>query len=198
MNKMVYAVFKAIMMSMLFIFVWDMVFYLYRAISLNQRVENLMTSVQKVIMENNYLPQETAKMYQSLFYQMAADYNMEEGDSYSFTGNGTDFFAGNNNAFVLAMDWNYLDNAVLPDGRTGRDYLGVTSSNISVHDKMSEVGDYGDVTVVQFRVIVAQPMYEFVGNHQDAESWTRDSRGATTEFDFTYFVPNLKYKSITQ
>ena len=86
MNRLVYSVFKAIMMAIIFVFVFDMAFYLYRAISLNSRMQSISTSLQKVVMENNYLPSETATMYQHLFGQLIEDFN---GGSYSIGADGS-------------------------------------------------------------------------------------------------------------
>ena len=83
MNKLVYICFKTLALSMIFIFVWDMGFYLFRAFSLDQRMKNHMTSLQKVVMENNYIPQSTYDEYARLFGAMQAQYN-----------NGGDFILG--------------------------------------------------------------------------------------------------------
>lgn len=199
MNKFVASVFKAIMFSMIFVFVWDTAFYLYRVLSINQRIESLMNSMQKVIMENDYLPYDTAVTYQKLLYQMADDYNIGSGynirnaSSWSNSSAWTDTSVSM--PFVLAMDWNYLDDAVgtFPSITVSD---GVTTTNV-LRLRMGSPADYGDVMIAQLRVVVAQPMWEFIGSHDDARTWAHNSP-ATSTLTYTYYVPCLKYKSITQ
>ena len=78
MHKIVYSVFKTIFLSMMLIFVFDLGFYMYRALSINGRMESLMTSMQKIVIENNYLPEQDYIMYKSIFQQLADD--MNQGD----------------------------------------------------------------------------------------------------------------------
>lgn len=199
MTKFTYAVFKAIIVSMLFVFIWDTAFYLYRVLSLNQRVESLMASMQRVIMENDYLPHDTAVTYQTLLYKMADDYNIGSGydirNASSWTASSGYSAQSVSMPFILAMDWNYSDNAVgtfpsitVNDGAVTHDVLRL---------KMGTPADYGDIMVLQFRVVVAQPMWEFIGTHDDASTWQHRTP-ATSILTYTYYVPCLKYKSITQ
>ena len=51
MNKLVYTVFSTLAFAIIFVFVWDMVFYLYRVNSLNTRIENITSA-----MQNTQLP----------------------------------------------------------------------------------------------------------------------------------------------
>lgn len=211
MHKLVYQVFKTIMIAIILVFVFDMVGYLYRAASLNQRVESLMTSLQKVVMENNYLPKEQAVLYQQLFGQMAADYNAIAGQTYSAT-NPTQFFQGNNDAFVLAMDWNMYDDAVgvnMPNVSSARKaWNGSTWTTVAtsiVHKKMGSPADYGDVQTVQVRIMVAQPTWGFMtgGAHTADDFSLDDSKNEHVVgnarfihvFNYTYYVPCLKYVS---
>ena len=108
MNRMVWCVFKAVALSMIFVFVWDMGFYLYRTFSLNQRMEMLMPSMTKVVQENNYLPEKEAKVYEELFKTIARNYNVaydEKGDA--IAKNGDDEKTGANFIFVNGFNWNY-------------------------------------------------------------------------------------------
>ena len=75
MYKMVYQVFKTIAIAMVLVFVFDIVLYLYRAYSLNQRMESLCVSIQKVVSENNYMPEGQYNMFMRLFDDMADSFN---------------------------------------------------------------------------------------------------------------------------
>lgn len=183
MNRLVYSVFKAIMLSIIFVFVFDMVFYLYRAISLNSRMQSISTSLQKVVMENNYLPSETANMYGQLFAQLITDFN---GYVNPLTGEQIDYYSWedgklvhiikddkfkydssiNNDDFISGMHWNYKDEATGVSGmkQTTKVYRyngsAFTPTDIPlVVDKMCDPADYGQVMIVQLRVGVFQPLW---------------------------------------
>ena len=98
MHRLVASCFKAIMFSIIFVFVFDMSFYLYRVISLNSRRESIMTSMQKVIMENNYLPDGSYKLYENIFSKLASDMNQ------------------GGEVFIRGFNINYSHDATLPAG----------------------------------------------------------------------------------
>lgn len=222
MNKMVFAVFKTIAFAMIFVFVWDMVFYLYRVANLNQRAESLMTSLQKVVMENNCLPDGSRDLYEGLIDQMSAGLN-----STSTYSNSLD------NSFVCAWDWNATSAGstsvsqhkakTSTDGRNWTDMTNTIYANRQVwnevsksfsnedvnilHLCMSEPGNYGDIQVVQLRFLIKQPTWGWVNNDSNSKRSSvnfqndrTDSRvGRTlTMMAYTYFVPCLKYQSVTQ
>lgn len=212
MNRMVYAVFKAIMVAVIFVFVWDMVFYMYRVFTLNSRMESLSTSLKKVVMDNNYLPSEQAVMFQELLAQMICDYNQV-----AYTGgmSGSDFLNSNGDNFIAGFKWNYNSEPVnaISSIMASRQKLtggGWTpqSENI-VNTRMDIVGDYGDICVVQLRVGVYQPMWNWTSSTnstynndydydgQDSTYWTRFAQARVHEFIYTYYVPCLNYKTIT-
>lgn len=208
MNRLVYTVFKTIMLAIIFVFVFDMAFYLYRALSLNARMESLSTSLKKVVMENNYLPKEDAELYQDLLYQMVADFN---GVTYNPVSNS--FTGASSDQFISGMHWNFSSDAVISDPLqlTGTvNQFNATSgtwtsvSKQLVHKKMNQPADYGDIMIVQLRVGVYQPLwnwgtggsttdYKYTG--QSADSWTRYGQARSTEFVYTYYVPCLRYKT---
>ena len=211
MNRLVYSVFKAIMMAIIFVFVFDMAFYLYRAISLNSRMQSISTSLQKVVMENNYLPSETATMYQHLFGQLIVDFN---GGSYSIGADGSLNLNDSdiNNNFISGMHWNYKNSATGISGMNETTkvyrYNGSTFTPTDIPlviDKMSSPADYGQVMIVQLRVGVYQPLWgwstangKYEYNGEDGTKWVRNATGASTEFVYNYYVPCLQYKTTNQ
>lgn len=211
MNRLVYSVFKAIMMAIIFVFVFDMVFYLYRAISLNSRMQSISTSLQKVVMENNYLPSETATMYQHLLGQLIVDFN---GGSYSIGADGSLSLndSDESNNFISGMHWNYKDDATGVSGMSETTrvyrYNGSTFTPTDIPlviDKMCNPADYGQVMIVQLRVGVFQPLWgwgtangKYEYNGEDGTKWVRNATGASTEFVYNYYVPCLQYKTTNQ
>lgn len=201
MNKLVYQVFKAIAFSMIFIFVWDMIFYLYRAMSLNARMESISTSLRKVVMENDYLPSEDAEVFKEILAQLYKDFN--------HVNDVTDI-PNPYDEFIVELGWNYYKDPLFPSGiptisAQRKYYNGSSWSNVNVdivHDKMSEIGNYGDITVVQLHAMVKQPTWGFTSStSRGSQDWANDRTSAsiaarTTTFTYTYFVPCMKYKTL--
>ena len=90
MNKFVYSIFKAILISMIMFMVFDVALYLYRVFTLNQKIESISVSMQAVVSENNYMPKENAIIYSSMLQDLMESYNRDD-------------------KFIMAMDWNYKD-----------------------------------------------------------------------------------------
>lgn len=210
MNKLVYTVFSTLAFAIIFVFVWDMVFYLYRVNSLNTRIENITSAMQNVVMQNNYMPEYEAKVFQQLLKSMADDYNRTVTDDVDAYAHGSTHSV---NDFILYMDWNYNDDAVIPSS-------GITSlvdSASRVYEQMgvaeysNNVPDYGDIVVIQLRVVVAQPTWNFMQSSEQGLSIVAGNTGSankiennhvttvgemfTTELDYTYYVPCLRYKA---
>lgn len=197
MNKFVWSIFKTIMLAMIFVFVFDMGAYLLRALSLNQRMENTMVSMQKTIMENNYLPEGSYEMYKAIFIGIADDFN------------GTNSTGANH--FINGYNLNYGNTAVdtLSDITAVRyNKSGATGGKVNILRKDMQVpASYGDVMVCQVSVQVNQPTWGFTntdgsGRH-NAPNWNNDRTDSslkpkTTWFTYTYYVPCLKYQSITE
>ena len=221
MYSMVFKVFKTIAFAIIFVFVFDILMYIYRFATFNNKVENITTSMQKVVMENNYMPAEQAFLFKQMFYRLAYDYNAPNGAAMPAvtTTSNTLPFNMQDGAFVLFCDWNYGDNAVFPGGTTPIQVVDATG-NI-VHQQMGitasggEVGDYGDIMIVQVRFLLAQPMWNFMHSNftritaaDTATGGTGDQNETTpaqrianrfiTEVDYNYYVPCLQYKSVTE
>lgn len=207
MNKLVYSVFKAIMISIIFVFIFDMASYLYRAVSLNARMESLSTSLKKVVTENNYLPPEDAELYEKLFAQMINDFNSNPSEP-----------------FICGFHWNFGHSAVKSNGSpmTAGSSTGILSLKGTVYSKvgsnwqssqryivetdMSKPREYGDIQVVQLRVGVYQPLWgwsssgsptdtDYNYSGENAQAWNVNRNARSTEFTYTYYVPCMKYKT---
>ncbi len=186
MNRLVALVFKTIAFAMVFVFAWDMVFYLYRALSVNQKMETLMTSVQNTVMENNYLPEGDYKMYEAIVKQMQEDMGGPDASP-------TD----NNSGFIAKYGFNF---GTQPRG-TVRHFNaskytidGSKKTTDIVRTDMSVPAEYGDVMVCQAWVTVYMPFWQ-MGARANAPAWQR-TQYLTTDFVYTYYVPCLKYQAI--
>lgn len=182
MNRLVYNVFKTIMFAMIFVFVFDMAGYLYRAMSLNQRMENIMVSMQRIVAENNGLTPDAYSMYENMFIQLADD--MNSGKAGSFV-NG---FWINYNEDARSQHTTLTSLSAIRDGVT---------KNILVQD-MKEIGKYGDVMVVQVGVSIDQPTWNFTSSSHSANNFNNDRTSASLkprqhEMWYTYYVPCLRF-----
>lgn len=201
MHKIVYGVFKALAISMILVFVFDEVMYLYKAIAVDQRMKNIMASMQETVSENNFLPESAYDTYVALFQQVAMNMNGDEDNS----------FIGTSNKGSRAIFLNYKTDAhdISPD------VLSSLSSS-SLLTKMYKPAAYGDVMVVQAQVILRQPTWDFVssGNTRDGNETvgaggergaaafqndrTNNTIDATTAiFSYTYYVPCMNYSKNT-
>lgn len=209
MNRLVYSVFKAIALSIIFIFVFDIVFYIYRVTSLNARIESISTSLKKVVMENNYLPEEVADVYSTILTRLVCDYNGVPYLNNHMTASQLvqgDQKTVNTAAFIAGMRWNYKNNSTadMRIDTTRSMWRGShwqdTTYNL-VHRKMNTPANYGDIMIVEIAVDVFQPIwgwtasgaYNYTG--QDATQWQRNA--AVTTLTYTYYVPCLNYRTVT-
>ena len=202
MHKLVYTAFKTIFLSMMFIFIFDMAFYLYRAFSVNQRMESIMTSLQKVVMENNYLPYGDYIMYSKMLEQLSED--MNSSDTF-ISGIGTNY---NRDADGATID--HFRNTAITKASIA---TGFTTSHLTdrMRFKMSKPANYGDVMICQAKVQITQPIWGFGDaattanteytnaypdyNGQDSTYWNRIGYKRTTLY-YNYYVPCLHYQSI--
>lgn len=222
MHKLVYTVFKTIALSIIFIFLFDIVFYMYRVTSLNSRIESVSTSMRKVVMENNYLPSEIADTYSKIFKHMICDYNnVTYSDSMTpaqLVGGGNNVDGTNGNsintaAFIAGMQWNYYTPATgvgLAVNATRQRWNGSSWTSTSVGNivktQMNTPAEYGDIMVVQINVDVFQPIWGWTqangiydnlaaGEQRDVTKWVRNA--STTRLSYTYYVPCLNFRTIT-
>lgn len=182
MNKMVFAVFKAIAIAIIMVFVFDMGMYLYKALTLDQRMKNIMANMQRTVAENNYLPDGAYNVYSVLIKQAGDTLNGNEANSFVGTADG------GSDAYFL----NYKKSAV---GVSTEVTDALASTGNTVHTDMHDIGSYGDIMVVQAAVMVRQPMWGFGGNgNHSAENWDVLEHSTHT-FVYTYYVPCMNYST---
>lgn len=205
MYRIVGSVFKIIMLSIIMVFVFDMAFYMYRVFTLNQKIEGIMTSMQKTVTENNYLPEAEYNMYKSMLKQLADDMNgvsngLGDANDIFIAGIGTNYGAGGGN--TNASDMKCLSSMkTYNNSGTG----GAVTQYEILDTDMSKKASYGTIMVVQVRVKINQPFwswgsatasstYSYKG--EDSEKWTRDIKYRQKTLFYTYYVPCLQYQTL--
>ena len=155
MNRFVYTVFKAIALSMIFVFVWDLGFYLYRAISLNNRVENIISSMERTISENNYMPASDSKLYRAMFQSLGADFNGGDTDTNKFVrsvavNSSTGGYPSASNA--------YLVGTTLTDSDMNES---LKNTGVAIRGDISYPANYGDIMALDVKVEIVVPIWGF-------------------------------------
>lgn len=205
MNRMVWCVFKAIALSMIFVFVWDMGFYLYRTYALNQRMEMLMSSLTKVVQENNYLPANEAEVYKTLFTNIA---DMMNGDKSKYDEDSEK--TGSDYQFVNGFQWNYASNSKGTVNYANKvddinadvtDVRGTTKNRNILVRSMDKSACYGDIMLVYVSVNVNTPFWTFQtgkdNGRYNATTWSRNVAYSNVTMDYVYYVPCMNYTSVT-
>ena len=170
MNRLVYNAFKAIMLTMIFTFVWDVGFYMFKALNMNQRMLLIMSSMVKTVESNNYLPVDSANTYKAILNNMQTTMNGSVDKS-----------------FIYGWEWNYeTDNSNISSDSLG--------TGVRLHTKMngSDLGgvNYGDVMVVSVKVNVLPPTWIIGRGNLYNKASTAEK---VIPFYYRYEVPCLHY-----
>lgn len=210
MHRLVLNCFKAIIYSMLFIFILNFAFYLYKVTELNHRVESIVSSMQRVVMENNYMPPEMNDVYASMFAELYNSYNGFDGSTTGvrrddlnmyMTSNGTDVMEGSMSGsvmdlFIVGIGWNYSHPAQgnFQEIEVRNTNGAIGSMRNILRKQMNKPANFGDVMLVQVIVQVQQPMFSMSGN-RSSDDFKLD-KWARTNLVYNYYVPCLKYQQI--
>lgn len=173
MHRIVANCFKSIAFAILFVIIWDVCFYLWRANALNDRMESLAVSMQEVVAKNNYLPEGDAKMYKALLLGIRDDMN-----------SGSD-------VFVRGFNWNYNRDSSYNTPITDSD-----DRNILVRS-MNTPANYGDVMVIELEVGINATVWGKFNTGADGAANEFNHQDFPMSFTYTYLVPCLKYTTVT-
>lgn len=174
MHRIVANCFKGIAFAIIFVIVWDLGFYLWRANALNQRMESIAVSMQEVVSKNNYLPEGDREMFKSILNSIKDDMNVSD-------------------TFINFFDWNYNATCAF-DSSTLQSNLG---SNKLIK-KMKYPASYGDVMVIELRVSLNATYWTQVNTGSRGNSGdTFVNKNTGIVFTYTYLVPCLKYTTVT-
>ena len=203
MERLVYGVFKAIILSMLFVVIWQLGFYLYDLAILDQRMSNLMVSMEKTVSENNYMPSEEAQLYYSIINQIAEDFSggvrTVDGTTYGQYKNAA---TTGHDGFISDWSWNYngLGNYRVFNPTTS-DW---TNADGGTSYDMSIPNSYGSVACIHVAFDLRAP---WIGFGHANETVRTNGTGATAaewhvekvdvDLAYTSYVPCLKYRKIT-
>lgn len=180
MSQFVLGAFKTVAYSIIFIIVFSVLFYLYRAYALNQRMENIMTSMEQEVMQNNGLSAESYHMFDTMIGNIMADMN-------------------NGGRFVRGYTLNYGSDSVYNPTTTGINYVRNLANNGAY-----PAGDYGDIAIIELTVnINAIQIFDGPMDDDSEVAGTNimigedDATGFATSFTYVSQVPCLKYISVT-
>lgn len=173
MNRFVVVAFKAVAYSIIFVIVWSLCFYLFRAYSLNQKMESIMTSMEQEVTKHNYLTEDAYNMYRGMLLNVANDMN-----------GGDTFVRG------FRINYNHDCDTNVPTG-----------NGLTYRKRMDTPGDYGDVMLIEMSVSInaLTMFYDPAANNtvdsvQIYDSDEAHSKGLT--FTYVSQVPCLRYISV--
>ena len=175
MNAFVYNIFKTVALSIIIFFVFDVLSYLVNALTFNQRMLTLMNSMQRIVMENNYLPEGDAKMFQDgngklgdgLFDLLEQDYTPKK-----IVNGNTILDASRSLVDHISMNYGSPSTGGLTTLKANKYSAAgaLAQTNILKRD-MSKPANYGDIMVVEVIATINQPTYKFVpSSDPDAEA----------------------------
>lgn len=169
MHRLVYNSFKAIMLSIIFVFVWDVGFYLFKFANLNQRMLLTMNGLVKTVEANNYLPSGQAETYRAILEEMGRNMN------------------GDGDVFVKGFNWNYTND----NSGIAADHLG---SSITVRTTMSTPANYGDIMVVYVGVGIRPVVWVTQSRGNGGMDVNKvDNADSAIMINYRYEVPCLHY-----
>ena len=204
MYRIVGTVFKIIMLSIIFVFVWDMAFYMYRAFTLNQKMEGYMSSMQQIVMKNNYLPESDYIMYTNIFRNLADSMNGTEPNDKFIVGIGTNY--GSPVTAVATSGGNTTSTTMrtLDELKVQLEHTNAMKNALCLD--MSKPASYGSIMVVQARVKINQPFWnwttsllgtnDFGYSGEDGDKWSRKLDYYTKTLYYIYYVPCLQYQTL--
>ena len=185
MTRFVYNAFKAVILAIIFVFVWDMGFFLFKTLNLHQRMLLLTGQMVDTVEANNYMPADfwigtgTLSNPNGTYARIMDDIanTMNAGDRF-VVGYSINYGSGSNDSgFVdIGIDDISTAPAVRNDGKS---YF---------HQTMETPAYYGDVMLVWMEIGVAPPKWGYTGG--DLNKY--DSSGCV-KLAYRYVVPCLHY-----
>lgn len=172
MSRIVANSFKAIAYAIIFVIIWSVGFYLFRAYALNNKMESIVASMESEVSKHNYLTNEAYTMYESMLENMADDMN-----------NGSTFIRG------YRINYNHPCDMTLPVG-----------TSLTYSTQLDTPADYGDVAIIELSVTVnaVDLFYDPSPDGAANAIGIRDGDdGVGVTFTYTSQVPCLKYISVT-
>ena len=175
MNRFVIVAFKAVAYSIIFVIIWSLCFYLFRAYSLNQKMESIMTSMEQEVTKHNYLTEDAYNMYKGMLLNIADDMN-----------GGDHFVRG------FRINYNHISDTEPPH-----------NNGLTYQRQLNEPADYGDVMIIEMSVSInaLTMFYDPAANNTADSVQIYDANEAKSKgLTFTYVsqVPCLRYISVNE
>lgn len=171
MNKVVWTAFKSVAFAILFVIVWSVSFYLFKAYSLNQKIESVMVTMQQEVSKNNYLPESAYEMYENLLRDVATNMNGNEAGS-----------------FIQGFNINYHHDSQFQPTSVG---------GVNYSTRLDTPADYGDIAVIELQVTMNAVEWFYDPAEDGAANQVKTDNNAATTLTYTYQVPCLRYISVT-
>lgn len=192
MTRFVFTAFKAVMFAIIFVFVWDTGFFLFRTLNLHQRMLLLTGQMVDTVEANNYMPDSFW-----LGSELGGTDSNPKG-TYAVIMQDIVNTMNSGDRFILGYSTNYSTNGSGFTGVQGIDNISTTVSTgrddgISYfHPIMKSPGYYGDIMLVWMEVGVAAPTwgYEYDSNQVSLEKYASNK---CVRLSYRYVVPCLHY-----
>lgn len=174
MTRFVAVAFKSVAYAIIFVVIWSVVFYLYRAYALNQKMESVMTTMEQEVARHNYLTESSYGVYEEILSNIQQDMN-----------GGSEFIRGFRINYHHPCDTAGIPN-VSPDG------------SVKYSKQLDTPANYGDIAVIELSVTInALDLFYDPGASSGAEQLQINDDGIATTFTYMSQVPCLRYISVT-
>ena len=170
MHRIVFKSFMAIVYAILFVVIWSVGFYIFKAYALNSRMENIMASMQESVSRDNYLTPESYTMYERMLMDLQNDMNVG-GDT-----------------FIDGFNINYNHDCVSP----------VPENGLTYSTRLDTVADMGDVAIIEVQVSFRVVNFFYDPSESGAANQVKVGNSTSNTFTYVYQVPCLRYISITE
>lgn len=176
MTRFVAVAFKAVAYAVIFVVIWSVVFYLYRAYALNQKMESVMVTLEQEVAKHNYLTESSYEMYEEILGNIQHDMN------------------GGDNEFIQGFRINYshpCDTQGIPDESS--------NGKVRYQKQLNTPANYGDIAVVELSVTInALDLFYDPNANGAANDIQINDDGIATTFTYLSQVPCLRYVSVTE
>ena len=220
--RMIIKVFKVIAFAMLMVFLVDIAIYLVKAYQLRQRIESVMVSLQRTVMQNNYLPPSEKATYETIFGTITNTLNGNNIDDERFGREAKAKDVGIEDSFIYlglgeGIRLNYDTDVYTVPSNLETTYKELSAAGKVIYNpkkaryvNLATPAEYGDLKLIQVAVTLRRPIWGFAAGSKKGtktNSWKSNAQGenvdgagtglSLTTLHFSYLVPCLHYNAIT-
>ena len=189
MTRLVYNAFKAVMFAIIFVFIWDMGFFLFKALNLHQRMLLLTGQMVDTVEANNYMPSD--------FWKGTGSDSNPNGTYATLMKDIVSVMNSGGDRFIVGYSTNYSTNNSGYGGPSGIDDISTAPAvrndgKSYFHPTMSTPAYYGDVMLVWMEVGIAPPNWGYVYTNNQV-SLEKSAPNRVIRLSYRYVVPCLHY-----